>query len=159
MSTEPSNADPAKRKRRWLQFSLRSLMIGVTLFCVVVGGYVGWQKRIVSERLALRDELRGLPGSNPSGIRGRVNRINPDDGRYYISWLRTKFGDYPYGSVELPLGTPKEYRAYVRKVFPEALVSSFKKVTMTSGRIGTLAVRFPDEPAPPDDSDDWLPPP
>ena len=31
---------PPNRKRRWFQFSLRMLMIGVTLFCVVVGGYL-----------------------------------------------------------------------------------------------------------------------
>jgi hypothetical protein len=28
--TEPSKADPPKRKRRWFQFSLRTLMIVVT---------------------------------------------------------------------------------------------------------------------------------
>jgi hypothetical protein len=27
MQTEPSKADPPKRKRRWFQFSLRSLLI------------------------------------------------------------------------------------------------------------------------------------
>jgi hypothetical protein len=31
MQTEPPTADPPKRKRRWFQFSLRTLMIGVTL--------------------------------------------------------------------------------------------------------------------------------
>ena len=31
MQTEPSKADPPKRQRRWSQFSLRTLMIGVTL--------------------------------------------------------------------------------------------------------------------------------
>ncbi len=31
MPTEPSKADPPKRKRRWIQFSLRSLMIVMTV--------------------------------------------------------------------------------------------------------------------------------
>jgi len=31
MQTEPSKAGPPKLKRRWCQFSLRTLMIGVTL--------------------------------------------------------------------------------------------------------------------------------
>jgi hypothetical protein len=31
MQTEPSKADPPKRNRRWFQFSLRTLLIGVTL--------------------------------------------------------------------------------------------------------------------------------
>jgi hypothetical protein len=30
MQTEPSEAEPPKRKRRWFQFSLRTLMIVVT---------------------------------------------------------------------------------------------------------------------------------
>jgi hypothetical protein len=30
MQTEPSEAEPLKRQRRWFQFSLRTLLIGVT---------------------------------------------------------------------------------------------------------------------------------
>jgi hypothetical protein len=32
---DPSNAEPPKRKRRWFQFSLRSLLVVVTLFSLV----------------------------------------------------------------------------------------------------------------------------
>jgi hypothetical protein len=45
MQTEPSNAEPPKRKRRWFQFSLRTLMF----FAAVVGnarGYFGSQATI-----------------------------------------------------------------------------------------------------------------
>jgi hypothetical protein len=49
MQTEPSKAEPPKRKRRWFQFSLRTLLIGVTLLAVPLG-YVGWQAKIVRER-------------------------------------------------------------------------------------------------------------
>ncbi len=38
MEAEPPNADPPKRKRRWFQFSLRTLLIGVTIFSVSCGG-------------------------------------------------------------------------------------------------------------------------
>jgi hypothetical protein len=34
MRTEPPKADPPKRKGRWFQFSLRSLMIVVTLLAL-----------------------------------------------------------------------------------------------------------------------------
>jgi hypothetical protein len=34
MHTEPPKADPPKRKRRWFQFSLRTLVIGVTIVAV-----------------------------------------------------------------------------------------------------------------------------
>ena len=37
MQTEPTKADPPKRKHRWLRFSLRSLMIVVTLVCAAAG--------------------------------------------------------------------------------------------------------------------------
>ena len=35
MEVEPTKAEPAKRKRRWFQFSLRSLLIGVTLLAIL----------------------------------------------------------------------------------------------------------------------------
>ena len=34
MPTEPSKADPPKRKRRWFQFSLRTLLVVVTVAAV-----------------------------------------------------------------------------------------------------------------------------
>jgi hypothetical protein len=36
--------------RRRFQFRLRTLLICVTAFCVVIGGYTGWQNKIVKER-------------------------------------------------------------------------------------------------------------
>ena len=52
MQTESPKAAPPKRKRRWFQFSLRSLMIVVMLLAVPLG-YVGWQAKIVRERKAM----------------------------------------------------------------------------------------------------------
>ena len=65
MEAEPIVATP-KRKRRWFQFSLRSLMIGVTLLAVACA-YVVWQVKIVAERRALllptfRRSRRKFPG-------------------------------------------------------------------------------------------------
>jgi hypothetical protein len=40
MEADPSKADPPKRKRRWFQFSLRSLMI-FTMVCAVACGWLG----------------------------------------------------------------------------------------------------------------------
>ena len=50
MPTEPLKADPPKRKRRRFQFRLRTLLIGVTIFCLVVGSYVAHEAKIVRER-------------------------------------------------------------------------------------------------------------
>jgi hypothetical protein len=52
MEAELPKADPPKRKRRWYQFSLRTLMIGVTLFCAVLGAMsAGKRKSSGSEGL------------------------------------------------------------------------------------------------------------
>ncbi len=45
-------AEPPKRKRRWFQFSLRTLMIGVTAFCLAAGWLLS-QDGVVWERKAL----------------------------------------------------------------------------------------------------------
>ena len=37
MQTEPPKSDPPKRKRRWFQFSLRTMMVFVTLLCLGLG--------------------------------------------------------------------------------------------------------------------------
>jgi hypothetical protein len=34
MPTEPSKADPPKRQRRWFQFSLRTLLVVVTMLSI-----------------------------------------------------------------------------------------------------------------------------
>src|SRR5258707_5538164 len=47
----------APSPRRRFQFRLRTLMIGVTLLCVVGGGYVLWQKGIAKERQAILDDV------------------------------------------------------------------------------------------------------
>jgi hypothetical protein len=47
MQTEPPKAEPPKRKRHWFQFSLRSLMIVVTLLLAVLYGTVTWVKLLL----------------------------------------------------------------------------------------------------------------
>ena len=49
MQTEPPNADPPKRKRRWLKFSLRTLMILMSLLVSVVAlqGYLTYPGKVI----------------------------------------------------------------------------------------------------------------
>jgi hypothetical protein len=61
MQTEPLKSDPPKRKRRWFQFSLRTLMIVVTLLALPLG-YVGWQARIVRDRKVVLSAIRDRGG-------------------------------------------------------------------------------------------------
>jgi hypothetical protein len=53
MQTEPPKADSPNRKRRWFQFSLRSLMIVVAVLAVPCA-YIGRQAMIVRQRKVLR---------------------------------------------------------------------------------------------------------
>jgi hypothetical protein len=70
MESEPTKAEPPKRKRRCFQFRLRTLLIGVTLVAVVCG-YVAWQAKIVRER---RAELNRVVDARLVGIGGRPMR-------------------------------------------------------------------------------------
>jgi hypothetical protein len=49
MQTEPPKADPPKRKRRWFQFSVRTLMIFVTLIATAAW-VVADRQRLIRER-------------------------------------------------------------------------------------------------------------
>jgi hypothetical protein len=49
MEAEPINAEPPKRNRRWYQFSLRTLMIGITLLAVACWVFED-QWRLIHER-------------------------------------------------------------------------------------------------------------
>jgi hypothetical protein len=51
MDTDTSQPAAPKRRRRWYQFSLRTLFVVVTLFSIPCA-YVGWQAKIVAERKA-----------------------------------------------------------------------------------------------------------
>ena len=46
MEAEPSKAEPPTRKRRWFQFRLRTLLIGVTLVAMRCWAVVNRQKLI-----------------------------------------------------------------------------------------------------------------
>jgi hypothetical protein len=72
-------AEP-KRKRRWFQFRLRTLMIGVTLLAGACG-YVGWQAKIVRERTAWRESPKFF------------EPLTIDTGTDSIPWIRRLLGD------------------------------------------------------------------
>ena len=96
MEAEPPEAEPPKRKRRWFQFSLRSLLAGVTLLTIPCS-YVGWQADIVRERSTMRQRLldKGacfFPGRSPG-------RYKPENSP---SWLRRLLGDIDAPAIYLP---------------------------------------------------------
>jgi hypothetical protein len=76
MQTEPPKAEPPKRKRRWFQFSFRTLLI-LTVPCAVGAAWVAREmerKRIRALEEKAHEELRAMvkPVANmPCGIMRR----------------------------------------------------------------------------------------
>jgi hypothetical protein len=93
----------AKRKRRWFQFSLRTLMIVVTLMAALSASVVWVVKdrdRLIQERDDALDRLNG-PGVSFS-IRQRA-----DTGQL---------------EIEIPAGTPPKDIAKVKRLYPGATI-------------------------------------
>ncbi len=66
METEPTIADPPKRKRRWFQFSLRTLLIGVSIWSAIAALVppVVREVRAAHLRTLMTLDVRGGPGSS-----------------------------------------------------------------------------------------------
>jgi hypothetical protein len=98
------------RKRRWLQFSIRAMLIATTLFCL----WFGWTLSAIRERKQLLDELLDW------GKEGRLGVIdwNPSA----LPWYRRALGDTYLAMVEFPPDAPDEMIERVSKTFPEAMV-------------------------------------
>jgi Leucine Rich repeat len=105
MQDEPPKAAGPKRKRRWFQFSLRSLII-FTLVCAVAAGWLGRtieRARRQTEGVAKIRSLTGavkydyeLTGKGSTGLK---------------SWLSSVFGDdfvYPVDEVSLSAGDTRD---------------------------------------------------
>lgn len=98
------------------QFRLRTLLIGVTLFCVVGGGYIGWQKRTVIQRQRERAWVVGHGGSVAVGI------TYPNKSHYVpaVSWIRGVLGDRAVAAITFPHPLNSDDEARLKATFPEA---------------------------------------
>jgi hypothetical protein len=70
MQTETPNVEPPKRKRRWFQFSLRTLLICVTLLAAVCPLGVRFLKRWRIENVMQEIERR-IDAGDHSGLHQR----------------------------------------------------------------------------------------
>ena len=103
-------------------------MIGVTMFCVVVGAYVGWQAKIVRQR---RAELNRVVDARLVGIAGN------DDERV-IPWIRRVLGDQRVESIKMLVGTDASELDRLRVLFPEAKIEVW---TPADDRLPAIRVR------------------
>jgi len=119
---------PAPRRR--FQFRLRTLMIVVTLLCVVFA-YVGSQAKIVMDRKAAMVELiRG--GGEAIGVERLNLRILDDGHDYSIPFLRRWIGDHAVFMIFYKPGTAYDEIRRLRDLFPESRIFEQPSVTAVS---------------------------
>jgi hypothetical protein len=94
-------------KRRWFQFSLRTLMIGVTLLAVVCA-YIGWQATIMRMRQARVLNLSKI-----------LDKANPTNG---IPWVRQWLGDRAYAVIAVGETASDKLEREFGTIFPEAKI-------------------------------------
>ena len=94
MEAEPINSDSPKRERRWFQFSLRTLMIGVLIIAIPCA----WLGRKIEQKRRERAAVRAILNSgahfyfhyeNANGSNG-LKMSQPSSS---ANWLQDLFGD------------------------------------------------------------------
>jgi hypothetical protein len=98
-----------------LQFRLRTLMIGVTVFCVV-SGYVAHEAKIASDRAAmLKFHIisKAVKDFYPAGWNYQTKSTG-------IPMLRLLIGDHEFTEIQFFESTPEEVLDKYRAMFPEA---------------------------------------
>jgi hypothetical protein len=98
-------SDSAPPRRRF-QFRLRTLLIGVTLFCVIVGWFLHHASLVWERKAMLKNALASYVDDDGAGL----------------SWVRHSLADMGMGLIQLgPLASDEELSRY-RAIFPEASV-------------------------------------
>ena len=103
-----------KRKRRWFQFSLRTLLIGVTLLAAVCGG-VNWY---CGEVEFVRQRFR-MSGESPAW--GAHIAHPPRE----LPWIRRWLDDNAFIEIYLDRSASDEDVQRYQIAFPEATISRF----------------------------------
>jgi hypothetical protein len=106
-------SDPPKRRRRWFQFSLRTLLIGVTLAAIPCG-YVGWQAKIVRDRKAFLQTRYYLSCDS-----------SPDVKPLRAPWMLRLLGAEPIYQITVFMRADAERAA---DLFPEAFIQDMDGV-------------------------------
>jgi hypothetical protein len=100
-------------KRRWLRFSSRTLLIAVTIVCVLLG----WQVSIVRERTTLRDQFReSLEFLDSDDVDPLGAPVQPPR----LSWIREAMGDRAVQRITYKFYVGDAHLAELRRAFPEA---------------------------------------
>jgi len=115
-------------RRRWFQFSLRTMFVVVTVFAV----WLGWQLKIVNERQAFL-----LWVENTGGVYGPVVANSGHQDQPQIQFWRIWLGDF--GVIVIGLGKQFENdqgkAEEARQLFPEADIYPERPARESRGRI------------------------
>lgn len=108
-STSDSPSQPARPRRRWYQFTLRTAGVWMALLCLLLGSFAWWRDRAERQRKVV-EELRALGAHveyryfSLTERQAVDNPVSPSDEFFLCSWLRRFFGDdfvYDVGEVNL----------------------------------------------------------
>ncbi len=99
MQTEPSKADPPKRKRRWLQFSLRSLLLAVLIVAIGMAAWIVPIKNRAQRQKEAVDAILKGGGFVVYDYQEYGERIHEDAKPPGPDWLRKLLGDDVFTNV------------------------------------------------------------
>jgi hypothetical protein len=119
IEADDPTTEPPKRKRRWFQFSLRTLLIDVTLLATACG-YIGWQARIVYEQKSLLARIK-IAGGDYREMPTTRPPFRPDL-KYEPPLIRRWLGEPTIRAILLPEGYPDRDMNRVAAAFPGAIV-------------------------------------
>jgi hypothetical protein len=107
-------------KHRWLRYSIRTLLVAVTILCV----WLGWQVSIVHERMSVRKQLEGrayLVETTLDSLGSSSGQAGTPAPR--LSSIREAVGDRWVNGICYWQLEPAELER-VKKAFPEARIES-----------------------------------
>jgi hypothetical protein len=122
---------PAKPRRRFLQFSLRAVLV-VTLLLSIAAAWLAYQLRIVVVRRQSLESLalRGATIQPPYTWQNAFGYTEPEgcdpvvqNGE--VPLVREWLGDRGVELIELPFKSTERDRAHIASIFPEACVELF----------------------------------
>ena len=100
-------------RRRWFQFSIRSLLLLLTAFAMLLA----WEKRYIRARRDFLESNNAAIAAGPKRhVMSRKTQYKPAE----IPFWRRLLGDEPVDVIPMPFAAGEKARAKARALFPEA---------------------------------------